>query len=52
MKNVIERLKEYSTQIDLSNRFDFNFDPSNSIFTDSETKRLLSENLCLIRMYA
>ena len=43
MKNVIEKLKEYSTQIDLSNRFDFIVDPSDSIFTESETQSLLSE---------
>ncbi|MBD3892247.1 hypothetical protein [Olleya marilimosa] len=43
MKNVIDRLREYSNQIDLSNRFDFIFDPSDSIFTESETQRLLSE---------
>lgn len=43
MKNVIEKLKEYSNQIDLSNRFDFIVNPSDSIFTDSETESLLSE---------
>lgn len=43
MKNVIEKLKEYSNQIDLSNRFDFIVDPSDSIFTESETQSLLSE---------
>ncbi len=43
MKSVIEKLKEYSNQIDLSNRFDFIVDPNDSIFSDSETESLLSE---------
>lgn len=42
MKNVIEKLKEHSNQIDLSSRFDFIFNPADSIFTESETQSLLS----------
>jgi hypothetical protein len=40
MQNVIEKLKEYSHQIDLKKRFNFNFDISDKIFNSSETKRL------------
>lgn len=43
MKNVIEKLKEYANRIDLSVRFDFIFDSSDSIFTESETQSLLGE---------
>jgi len=43
MKNVIEKLKEFSKQIDLKKRFDFNFDISNKIFSSSETKQLSTD---------
>lgn len=40
MQNVIKKLKEYSNQIDLKERFDYNFNDSDNIFNPSETKRL------------
>jgi len=40
MQNVIEKLKEFSNQIDLKKRFDFNFDISDKIFSSAETNRL------------
>jgi hypothetical protein len=40
MHNVIKKLKEYGNQIDLKKRFDFNFDPSDKIFSTEETKLL------------
>lgn len=40
MKNVIEKLKKFSTQIDLKNRFDFNFDINDNIFSSEETEQL------------
>jgi hypothetical protein len=44
MKNVIEKLKEYSNQIDLKKRFDYNFDVSDEIFNSSESKQLSAED--------
>ena len=43
MKNVIDKLKEYSNQIDLKKRFNFNFDISDKIFTSEETEELLGD---------
>lgn len=43
MKNVIEKLKKFSTQIDLKNRFDFNFDINDNIFSSEETEQLLTD---------
>lgn len=40
MQNVIDRLKYYSKQIDLKERFDFNFDTSDKIFSSSEIEKL------------
>ena len=40
MQNVIKKLKEYSNQIDLTERFNYNFDHSDKIFSSSETNRL------------
>jgi hypothetical protein len=40
MQNTIEKLKEFSNQIDLKKRFDFNFDVSDKIFTSAENERL------------
>jgi len=40
MKNVIEKLKEHKTEIDLRKRFEYNFDISTEIFNPSETKEL------------
>lgn len=40
MKNVIEKLKEFSKQIDLKKRFDFNFDINDKIFSSVETEQL------------
>lgn len=40
MQNVIKKLKEYSNQIDLKERFDYNFNNSDKIFNSSETNRL------------
>lgn len=40
MQNVIKKLKEYSNQIDLKERFDYNFDDSDKIFSSSDTNRL------------
>ena len=42
MQNVIEKLREYSIQIDLKKRFDYNFDVNNKIFNSKEVKRLLT----------
>jgi hypothetical protein len=39
MKNVIEKLKEFSNQIDLKERFDFN----DKIFSSKETKQLSTD---------
>ncbi|MCC1485633.1 hypothetical protein [Winogradskyella immobilis] len=44
MQNVIRKLKEFSTQIDLKKRFDFNFDVSDKIFSSAENKRLKTHN--------
>lgn len=43
MKKVIEKLKLYSSQIDLKERFEDSFDISNSIFNSDETQRLSNE---------
>ena len=43
MKNVIEKLKEFSNQIDLKERFDFNFDITDKIFSSKETKQLSTD---------
>lgn len=40
MKNVVEKLKEFSKQIDLKVRFDFNFDITDKIFNSVETEQL------------
>ncbi|MBT5529428.1 MAG: hypothetical protein HOK35_09740 [Cytophagia bacterium] len=40
MKNVIEKLKEFSKQIDLKERFDFNFDITDNIFSSIESEQL------------
>ncbi len=40
MQNVIKKLKEYSNQIDLKERFNYNFDNSDKIFSSSDTNRL------------
>jgi len=42
MKKVIEKLQEYSTQIDLKERFDYNFNASDEIFNSKETNKLLA----------
>ena len=44
MQKVIKKLKEYSNQIDLKQRFDYNFDDSDKIFSSSETNRLKTYN--------
>ena len=41
MEKVIKTLKNYSKQIDLKERFDFNFDVSNNIFNSAEKKQLI-----------
>lgn len=43
MKNVIEKLKKFSEQIDLKERFDFNFDITDKIFSSNESKQLSDE---------
>ena len=43
MKNVIEKLKEFSKQIDLKERFDFNFDINDKIFSSIETEQLSTD---------
>jgi hypothetical protein len=43
MKNVIEKLKKFSNQIDLKKRFDFNFNISNKIFSSIETEQLSTD---------
>lgn len=43
VKNVIDKLKEYSKQIDLKERFDFNFDIDDNIFSSNETERLSTD---------
>lgn len=43
MKNVIEKLKEFSRQIDLKERFDFNFDITDKIFSSKETEQLSTD---------
>jgi len=43
MQNVIDKLKEYSNQIDLKKRFDYNFDTSDRVFSSSESKALSAE---------
>lgn len=42
MENVIEKLKEYSKQIDLEKRFSYTLNTSDSFFTVHETKKLNS----------
>lgn len=42
MENVIEKLKEYSKQIDLVKRFNYTINSSDSFFTPQETKKLNS----------
>tara|TARA_B110000305_G_C19371042_1_gene604496 strand:+ start:676 stop:1431 length:756 start_codon:yes stop_codon:yes gene_type:complete len=44
MKNVIEKLKNFSNQIDLKERFDFNFDINDEIFSSKETEKLSTDN--------
>lgn len=41
MQNVIKKLREYSSQIDLKKRFDYNFNVNDEIFNSKEIKRLL-----------
>ena len=43
MKNVIEKLKEFSNEINLKERFDFNFDINDKIFSSKETEQLLTD---------
>jgi len=43
MKNVIEKLKKYKSQIDLTNRFDYNFNILDTIFDSSETEILSNQ---------
>ncbi|WP_299840378.1 hypothetical protein [uncultured Tenacibaculum sp.] len=43
MKNVIEKLKEFSEQIDLKERFDFNFDITDKIFNSIESEQLSTD---------
>jgi hypothetical protein len=43
MKNVIEKLKEFSEQIDLKERFDFNFDITDKIFSSIESEQLSTD---------
>ena len=43
MKNVIERLKKYGNQIDLRERFDYNFDISDPLFSPIETEKLSTD---------
>lgn len=40
MKNVIEKLREFSNQIDLKERFNFNFNISDKIFSPLEIEQL------------
>ena len=44
MKNVIEKLKNFSNQIDLKERFDLNFDINDKIFSSKETEKLSTDN--------
>lgn len=44
MKNVIEKLREFSSQIDLKERFDFNFDITDNIFSPIESEQLSADN--------
>lgn len=56
MKNVVEKLKEYSARIALKERFVDGFDVTADIFTSSETKRLIThlnaydQNIALKRL--
>lgn len=43
MKKVIEKLKLYSSQIDLKERFDYSFNLFDSIFISDETQQLSNE---------
>jgi hypothetical protein len=43
MQNVIETLKYYSKEIDLKERFDFNFDISDKIFNSAETEQFKTD---------
>ncbi|NJM78703.1 MAG: hypothetical protein HC854_02030 [Flavobacterium sp.] len=43
MTNVIEKLKEFSRQIDLQERFDFKYDINDKIFNSIETEQLLND---------
>jgi hypothetical protein len=44
MENVIQRLKEYVEEVDLTARFDYSFEISQAIFSDSERNLLLSDS--------
>ena len=44
MKNVIEKLKKYSAQIDLRKRFNYNFDVLETLFNPLERNELLNCN--------
>ena len=44
MKNVLEKLKDFSNQIDLKERFDLNFDINDKIFSSKETEKLSTDN--------
>ena len=44
MKNVIEKLRDFSNGIDLKERFDFNFDINDEIFSSKETEKLSTDN--------
>jgi|TARA_B110000240_G_scaffold188167_1_gene226654 hypothetical protein len=43
MKNVIEKLRNFSNGIDLKERFDFNFDITDEIFSSKETEQLSTD---------
>ncbi|MCR8666216.1 hypothetical protein NO995_00835 [Aestuariibaculum sp. M13] len=44
MQNVILKLKAFSEQVDLRKRFDYNFDVTDSIFSQNESELLSNEN--------
>ena len=43
MKNVTEKLKDFSNEIDLKERFDFNFEITDEIFGSKETEQLSTD---------
>jgi len=42
MNNVIQKLKEYSKQVDLKKRFEYSINASDSFFTLEETENINS----------